>query len=198
MIAAPHTSKKGYFYSIDSDDDGEVFVEIREETEGTHNVWVSKVDGDTTMTFVVKTDCKKEGEESKVMVWHSKGECKHKGHDGEHRMIISKSVDVEVETEDGDSVITYTIKVDGEDGKSENVMIWTSEGDEKMMHDIMLKEIDGDSCKMIIVTTGDDGEMKIIKKKEMIIITEKDDHDHEHDKDKDKKKDKKKDKDKNK
>lgn len=181
IIRAPHTEKKAYYYSSDTDEEGNVFVEIESGSEGAQNVWVSQADGDSTITIVMKS-----------------ADCKHKSHDGEHKVIVSKTMNVEVETEDGDTVITYTIHSGDEDGE-EDVMIWTSDGNEEISYEILMEQIDGDSGKIIIMTTGDDGEeIKVIKKKEFIIITEEEhehdcDHDHDKDKDKDKKKKKKKD-----
>ncbi len=172
LIKAPHTTKKGYFYSIDGDEEGDVFVEIEAGSEGEQNVWVTKEGGDSTMTIVLKSS-----------------DCIHKEHSGEHKMIISKSADVHVEEIDGDSVITYTIKIDDGDGEHKDVMVWTSDGDAEMTHEIMMEHIEGDSCKMIIVTTGEGGEdVKIIKKKEVFILTEEVEHDDDHNKDKKKKK----------
>jgi hypothetical protein len=179
MVKSPHTTKSGYFYSIDSEDGENVVVEIKTGGEGTENIWVSEIDGDSTFTIMLKSS-----------------DCKHESHDGEHKVVVSKTMNVEIETMDGDSVMTYTIKTSGGDGNHENIMIWHSDGNEKMTHDILMKKIDGDSCKVIIMTTGDDGEaVKVVKHKEFIIITEEvEDHDHDHDKDKhkDKKKNKKK------
>ena len=176
LIKAPPTAKKGYFYSVESNEDGEVFVEVESETEGNDHVWVSKVDGDTTMTLVVKT-----------------ADCKHKGHDGEHKMVISKEVDVNVEEVDGESVVTYTIKMDGEEGEHQDVMIWHGEDGEEFSHEVIMEKMKGDSCKVVVYTTGGDGEaVGVTKKKEVIIIMdEKHDCDHDHDKDKKKKKKKK-------
>jgi hypothetical protein len=180
MIKAPETSQKAYFYSVETDDEGEVVVEVESGSAGSHNVWVSEVDGDSTITIVLKSE-----------------DCKHKGHDGEHKMVVSKTMNVELETEDGDTVITYTIKTGGEDGE-ENVMIWHSDDNEEISYEILMEKIEGDSSKIIIMTTSSDGEeVKVVKTKEVIIITEdieEHDHDcdHDHDKDKDKKKKKKK------
>ncbi|RLD81330.1 MAG: hypothetical protein DRJ15_04670 [Bacteroidetes bacterium] len=179
MIKAPETSKKAYFYSVEIDDEGEVVVEVEGGSSGSQNVWVSEVDGDSTITIVLKSE-----------------DCKHKNHDGEHKMVVSKTMNVEVETEDGDTVITYTIKTGGEEGE-EDVMIWHSDDNEEISYEILMKQIEGDSSKIIIMTTGKAGEeIKVVKHKEVIIITEEvkeHDHDCDHDHDKDKKKKKKKD-----
>lgn len=173
MIKAPETSQKAYYYSVETNDEGEVVVEVEGDSDGTHNVWVSEVDGDSTITIVLKSE-----------------DCKHKSHDGEHKMIVSKTMNVEVETEDGDTVITYTIKTGGEEGE-EDVMIWHSDDNEEVSYEILMEQIDGDSSKIIIMTTGKDGEeVKVVKHKEVIIITE-DVEEHDHDKDKKKKKKKK-------
>ncbi len=174
MIKAPETSKKAYFYSVETDEDGEVTVEVESGSVGAQNVWVSEIDGDSTITIVLKSE-----------------DCKHK--EGEHKVLMTKSMNVQISEEDGDSVITYTIMTDGKEGESEDVMIWHSDGNEEINHEFMVKEIEGDSAKIIIMTTGgDDEDIHVVKKKEIIIITEEHEHDCDHDHDKDKKKKKKK------
>jgi len=169
LIDAPHTQKKAYYYSID-EDDGNIRVEV-EQGDNLEDIYVT-AEGDTTMTFVVKTAAGDKDGEEKIMIWHSKdGDCKHKHTDKEHNVIISKSADMHVDVVDGDSVLTYTIKVDGEEGEKE-VMVWSSSGDEDENIEVMLKELGGDSCKVMVVTARGDGEdIKIEKKTEMIIIT---------------------------
>lgn len=187
LIKSPHTTKKAYYYSVESDDDGEVTVKVEHEMEDIHDIHVKTIEGDTTLTFVIKTDCKESDGEKQVMIWHTDGDDKHK----DHNVTVSKSMDVHVDVVDGDSVITYTIEMKDEDGEHKDVMIWHSDGDEEITHDVILEKIEGDSCKVIIVTAGDDGKTVIMKKKEVIIITD-EDHDNDHDHDKDKKKKKKK------
>ena len=169
LIDAPHTQKKAYYYSID-EDDGNIRVEV-EQGDNLEDIYVT-AEGDTTMTFVVKSAAGDKDGEEKIMIWHSKdGDCKHKHTDKEHNVIISKSADMHVDVVDGDSVLTYTIKVDGEEGEKE-VMVWSSSGDEDENIEVMLKELGGDSCKVMVVTARGDGEdIKIEKKTEMIIIT---------------------------
>jgi len=176
MIKSPPTTKSGYFYSVDSDDGENVVVEIKTDGEGSENIWVSEVDGDSTITIMMTS-----------------ADCKHEKHDGEHKVLVTRTMNVEVEEGDDGEVVTYTIKTSAADGE-EDIMIWTSDGNEEMSHEILMEKIDGDSCKMIIVTAGDDGkDVKVIKKKEVIIITEEvEEHEHDHDHDKDKDKDKKK------
>jgi len=181
LMKSPQTTKSGYFYSVDSDDDENVVVEIKTDGEGSENIWVSEVDGDSTITIMMTS-----------------ADCKHEKHDGEHKVVVSKTMNVEVEEGDDGEVVTYTIKTSGKDGEKEDVMVWTSDGDEEVTYDIIMENMEGDSCKMIIITAGEDGEdIKVVKKKEVLIIVEDDDHhdcDHDHDKDKNKKKKKKKDK----
>lgn len=168
LIKAPHTTKKGYFYTVD-EDDGNVRVEVKHGKD-VEDIYVT-AEGDTTMTFVVKTvDGDHDGGE-KIMIWHSEdGDCKHKKGDKEH------------------SVHTYTIKVDDSDGEKE-VMVWSSDGSEHENIEVMLEELGGDSCKVMVVTAGGDGEdIKIVKKKEVIIITEEVEEDEKDDKKKKKKK----------
>jgi len=183
MIKSPQTTQKAYYYSVESDDDGEVTVKVEHEMEDIHDVHVKTIEGDTTLTFVLKTDCKESDGEKQVMIWHTDGDDKHK----DHNVTVSKSMDVHVDVVDGDSVITYTIEMKDDDGEHKDVMIWHSDGDEEITHDVILERIEGDSCKVIIVTAGDDGKaVGVVKKKEVIIITDED-----HDKDKKEKKKKK-------
>jgi len=143
LIKSPHTTQKTYFYSADTDDDGKVTIDVEVESgdEDIHEIIVKEIDGDSTMTIVLKSaGCKKEENEYIVMIWHD------------------------------------------------------MDGEEEITHDIIMEQIDGDSCKVVIMTTGDGGtSVSVIKKKEVIIITEEvEEHEHDHDHDKDKKKKKKK------
>lgn len=176
MIKSPPTSKSAYYYSVDSDGGENVVVEVKTGGEGTENIWVSEIDGDSTITIMLQS-----------------ADCKHEKHDGEHKVVVSKTMNVEVETEDGDTVVTYTIKSTEGDSKHEDIMIWTSDGNEKITHDIIMEKMDSDSTTVIIMTTGDDGEsIKVVKETKVIILTEEEvEHDHDHDKDKEKDKKKK-------
>lgn len=185
LIKAPHNKKKGYFYSVDTDTDGEVKVDVIDIGEGEMEVIVESLSDDSTRTFTIKKEkCYKKGDKD-VMVWIS-DDGEHKHGEKEYKVVVSESVDMDVEVEDGEKVITYKIKVDDAGDGEEKIMIWNSDESNEEMHDIMIEKLGDDDSKVIIIKAdGDKDGHKVIKKEEIIIITE-------DDKDSDKKKKKKK------
>lgn len=188
IIRAPHTQKKTYFYTTETDEDGNVNVEVEVENaeDGYIEVTTSEFKGDSTITIMLKsTECNNKEGEQQVMIWHTDEEGEHEN----YKVVTVKADHLNIEKADGDSIITYTIKMEsGEDG--EDVMIWHSE-EGSPESNVIIKEIEGDSIKVFVTTSDDmEGDVKVIKK-EVIIITD-EEHVSEKDKDKDKKKKKKK------
>jgi hypothetical protein len=109
MIMSPDKSKHSYMYvTAEEGEDGEVRIEVKEGDEEIHDVWVTKSDGDSTITYMIKTEGKdgKDGEK-KVMVWHSG--------DGEtHDILLEKM--------DGEEGKVMIVTVD-EDGKAEGTVV---------------------------------------------------------------------------
>ena len=188
IVKAPHTQKKAYFYTTETDDEGNVNVEVEIEGDegGFVEVITKEFEGDSTITIMLKTgDCKKESKENEVMIWVSDDGDVHK----EYKVVTVKADHMHIDKAEGDSVVTYKIKMEsGEDG--EEVMIWHSEETDPE-NNIIIKEVEGDSIKVFVTTTDDmEGDVKVIKK-EVIIVTD-EEHECEKEKDKDKKKKKKK------
>jgi hypothetical protein len=102
MIMSPDKSKHSYMYvTAEEGEDGEVRVEVKEGNKEIHDVWVTKSDGDSTITYMIKTEGKGKEGEKKVMVWHSG--------DGEsHDVLLNK-----MDGEDG-KVMIVTVDEDGE------------------------------------------------------------------------------------
>jgi hypothetical protein len=112
MIMSPGKSKHKYMYvTAEEDEDGEVRIEIKDgndEIHEIHDVWVSKTDdGDSTITYMIKTEGKGKEGEKKVMVWHSD--------DGETHDIL-------LEEMDGEGAKVMVVTVD-EDGEGEGVVV---------------------------------------------------------------------------
>jgi hypothetical protein len=182
MVKAPHTQKQAYTYTVISDDEGEVRVNVETESQGDglHEVFIKEIDGDSTITILLKSgDCIKEGKDHEVMIWHSDED----GEEKEYKVITLKSD----EFKDVESEVTYKIRMEsGEEG--EEVLIWNIEDDPE--NNIIIKEIEGDSIKVFVTTSDEMSQDEKVIKKEVIIITEEDGG--KKDKDKDKKKKKKK------
>jgi len=169
VVKAPQTQTKSYFYTVETDDDGEVSVDVEVESDGDelHKVFVKEFEGDSTISIVLKTgDCKVEAAHQEVMVWKSDDE----GEEKEYKIYFTQPHKINVHKLDGDSLVTYKVMVD-DDGEK-NVSVWYGQEAEAVGSDVLIKKMHGDSCKVIIRTTGDEEELKVVKKKEVIIITE--------------------------
>ena len=130
--------------NVDVDEDGKIY--IMSSGKPGHK------EGDSTMTFIIKIDDEGDGEEKDVMVWYSDGDGKHKHHKKGHKMVVTKTMDVHLEEIEGDTVITYTIEMEGEgDGKSKNVMVWSSGDKKSETHEII--ELKGHDGAMIFKST---------------------------------------------
>lgn len=147
---------------LDEDFDGDWKTLIEDE----HDIHVKTIEGDTTLTFVIKTaDCKKEGAEKHVMIWSSDGKDM-----GEHDIILKKldgdsnvmivttvSAEEEVHGDAGMSFVTVTVDDDGNVVKKHI----RTEGGEFYMdgNDIEVKDIDGAiviiSTTIIVMDAGD-------------------------------------------
>jgi hypothetical protein len=120
MIMSPDKSKHKYMYvTAEEGEDGEVRVEVKEGNEGIHDVWVSKTEeGDSTITYMIKTEGKGKEGEKKVMVWHSDDGETHdillEEMDGEGAKVMVVTVDDDVE---GEGVVVKKEVIVIKDGK---------------------------------------------------------------------------------
>lgn len=138
ILKSPSSQKKGYFYTTSTDGDGsETHVEVKHLEE---DILVNIVDGDTTITVIVKPEGDMKECQKKVMVWHADADCKHKDHS---KMLKSQKIDVNMEVTDGDTLMTYTIEIEGDgDEDGGNVLFWTSDKEGDGEHEIIIKKID--------------------------------------------------------
>jgi hypothetical protein len=169
MVKTPGTQKQAYFYTVETDDKGEVKLKVSQESGGDalHEVFVQEIEGDSTISIVLKTEgCIKSTGHEEVMIWQSDDG----GEKKEYKIVLAKPNLIHVDNLEGDSLVTYKITL-GEDGEK-NVAVWYSQDDEAISSDVFIEKIQGDSCKVIIMSSGDEEDLKIVKKKEVIIITD--------------------------
>lgn len=168
-------------------------IHINIKSDGDENVYIMSTDV-KGHKYMYVTDGDDDGEE-KVMVWH--GDVAFDGDedmdviieklDGDSNIMVMTTVKSDCKSKDG-KVIMKTIKVDVDD-EGENVMIWTSDDMDEEVYEVMIDKLGGDSTKVMVIKVDGDKEYKVVKEKEIIIITDDEDCIK---KDKDKKKKKKK------
>lgn len=172
IMKSPHTSKKGYYYATSTDgNDSETHVEVRHIEE---DIIIDVLDGDTTITVIMNANNHAKECNKKVMVWH--GDDDHKAHS---EMVFSDEMDMDVEMEiiDGDTIIKYTITMDGEEHEhSGDMMFWTSDEGDMEEHDFIIKSAEGNVMMVemfddeastiitqtIIISNIDDGEKEML------------------------------------
>ncbi len=135
ILKSPSTQKRGYTYiTSHKGDKSYVMVEDAEE-----DMIVDIIDGDTTITVIVKPngdmkECKKE-----VIVWHAGADGKNIAH---NKMLMSQNMSVDMELIDGDTVLTYTLEMEGDgDEHGKNVIFWTSDEQAEGEHEIIIKKM---------------------------------------------------------
>lgn len=137
---------------VSADDDGKVSVDtsfvLDEEFDGD---WKALVADEEMLEKLEEMDIQIDiaGDESKIMVWHGEGDHKHKAH---NEMFYSDEMDMDVEIEvvDGDTIMKYTITMDGEEHEnSGDVMFWSTDEEGGSHGKVM--------TKTIIIETDDDG-----------------------------------------
>lgn len=76
ILKSEDGEKKTIFYTIESDDDGEIKLEVNGAAK-TKDVYITKMDGDSTIKVIVKSKGEKLDGEENVIIWHSDDDDMH-------------------------------------------------------------------------------------------------------------------------
>jgi hypothetical protein len=102
VVKTDGDKKDKYYYTIVTDDEGNTKIEV-DESNLTNEVFVKKMDGDSTITIMIKSKDGVKKENGKVMIWHSDGDEEKleevfiKGSDGDDKKIIILTEEIDGE-----------------------------------------------------------------------------------------------------
>ena len=124
-VMVMRSASKGHNYvyvTTSEDEEGELNMKVKQIKK---DIMIEEVGGDSTKTYIIKQVSTEGGDDA--MIWNTDGDDDVIVFDKGHKVAITKTLDMDIEVIDGDSVLTYTIKVDDGDTGANKVMVWTTD-----------------------------------------------------------------------